>query len=157
MEQRTKVAAEEGRQDLLITRTFEVPVALLFRGYTDADIVAQWMGTRVLKLESHPHGSYRFETTDPRGGKHYFNGTIHTCDPDSLIVRTFEMEGTPFEPQLEFLEFEALSGNSSKLSIHIIYRSAALRDQMLQLPFRQGISMAHDRLETIIKNLNKTV
>ncbi len=63
------------------------------------------------------------------------------------------MENAPFGVQLEVLEFEKLTDDTSKLNIHAIYESAALRDQMLQLPFAQGINMAHDRLQDIVGKL----
>jgi hypothetical protein len=63
------------------------------------------------------------------------------------------MENTPFDVQLEFLEFEKQTNDTSKLSMHIIFKSVALRDQMLQLPFAQGINMAHNRLQAIANKL----
>jgi len=37
--------------------------------------------------------------------------------------------------------------------MHIVYKSAALRDQLLKLPFAHGINMAHNRLEEIVSHL----
>lgn len=152
MERKTKVHAEPGRQELVITREFDLPVSLLFKAYEEAGLVEQWMGTRVVKLDCRKHGSYLFETTDPKGNKHLFSGTIHEFVPGQKITRTFEMEGTPFDVQLEFLEFESLGDDASKLTMHVVYRSAALRDQLLQMPFEWGINMAHDRLQQIMTN-----
>jgi uncharacterized protein YndB with AHSA1/START domain len=153
MEPKTKINAEAGRQDLLITREFELPLELLFKAYAEPEFLEQWMGTKVLKLENKKHGGYQFETTDPKGNKHGFNGVIHEFSPDRRITRTFEMENTPFGVQLEFLEFEKLTDNTSKLTMHIVYRSAAHRDQVLRLPFAQGINMAHNRLQDIASKL----
>ena len=153
MERKTKIDAEDGKQDLVITREFDLPLELLFKAYAEPKIVEQWMSTKVLKLENKKHGSWQFETTDPKGNKHGFNGTIHEFVPDRKITRTFEMENTPFPVQLEFLEFEKLTDDTSKLTMQIVYRSVAHRDQMLKLPFAQGINMAHNRLEEIVKNL----
>lgn len=150
---KTKIDAADGKQELLVTREFDLPVELLFQAYTDAGIIEQWMGTKVLKLESRRHGSYQFETTDPHGNKHRFNGTIHEFIPDRKITRTFEMENTPFPVQLEFLEFEALDNDRSKLTIQMVYKSVEHRDQMLKLPFAQGINMAHNRLQEVVKGL----
>lgn len=108
------------------------------------------MGTRVQKLESYRHGSYRFETTDPRGKVHGFNGTIHEFVKEEKITRTFEMESAPFGVQLEFLEFVKLTEDTSRLNIHVVYRSVDVRDQVLKLPFIQGINMAHNRMEEIL-------
>ncbi len=153
MEQKTKINAEDGKQELTITREFDLPVDLLFKAYTDAGILEQWMGTKVLKLESKKHGSYQFETTDAKGNKYGFNGVIHEFVPNRKIIRTFEMENTPFGVQLEVYEFEQLTDNSSKLNMHVIYESVAQRDQVLQLPFAQGINMAHNRIQDIAGKL----
>jgi uncharacterized protein YndB with AHSA1/START domain len=111
------------------------------------------MGTKVLKLESKKHGSYQFETTDPKGNKYGFNGVIHEFIPNRKITRTFEMDNTPFGVQLEFLGFEKLTDDTSKLNMHVIYESVAQRDQVLQLPFAQGINMAHNRIQQILNTL----
>ncbi|MBV6643217.1 MAG: SRPBCC domain-containing protein [Cyclobacteriaceae bacterium] len=153
MEMKTKVHVEEGRQELLITRDFDLSVGLLFKAYEDPKIVEQWMDTKVVKLENKKHGSWQFITTDPMGNKHGFNGTIHEFIPNQKIIRTFEMENADFGPQLEFLEFEPLTDETSRLSMHVIYRSVKIRDQILKLPFRQGVNMAHNRLEEIVKQL----
>ncbi len=153
MEQKTKINAEDGKQELVITREFDLPLELLFKAYQEAEFVEQWMGTKVLKLESKRHGSYQFETTDPKGNKHRFNGVIHEFIPNRKITRTFEMENTPFGVQLEVYEFEKLTEDTSKLNMHVIYESVAVRDQMLKLPFAQGINMAHNRIENIMGKL----
>lgn len=150
MERKTKINAEDGKQELVITREFDLPLELLFTAYAEADIVEQWMGTKVLKLESKKHGSYQFETSDGKGNKYGFHGTIHEFSSNSKIVRTFEMENTPFGVQLEIYEFEQLTDDTSKLTMHVIYESVAQRDQVLKLPFAQGINMAHNRIQDIL-------
>ena len=155
MELKTKISAEDGKQDLVITREFEIPLELLFTAFIEPEIVEQWMGTKVLKLESTRHGSYQFETTDPMGNKHRFNGTIHEYEPDHKITRTFEMENTSYPVQLEFLTFEQLTNNTSKLTMHIVYKSVTDRNNMLKLPFAQGINMAHNRLQEVINKIKK--
>lgn len=157
MERKTQIHAEDGKQEVLITREFDLPLELLFKAYIEPECVEQWMGTKVLKLENKPHGGYQFETTDPKGNKHRFNGVIHEYLPDKKITRTFEMENTPFPVQLEFLEFEALSDDTSKLSMQIVYKSLEHRDEMLKLPFAQGINMAHNRLQDVMKQINHTL
>ena len=159
MERKTKIQAEDGKQDLLITREFDLPLDLLFRAYVEPEIVGEVMSneytkTKVLKLESKKHGSYQLETTDPQG-KVVFraNGTIHEFSPEKKITRTFEMENTPFGVQLEVYEFEKIDDDTSKLKMHVIYESVAQRDEVLKLPFAQGINMAHNRLQEILSKL----
>ncbi|GGH08907.1 SRPBCC domain-containing protein [Pedobacter zeae] len=154
MEQKTKIDAENGKQEIVITREFDLPVELLFKAYVEPEIVAQWMGTRVLKLENKKHGSYAFETSDNKGNVAFVaSGVIHEFVPGEKITRTFEMENTPFAAQLEFLTFEKIGDESSKLTMHVIYKSVGVRDQILSLPFAQGINMAHNRLQHIVSQL----
>ncbi|MBP1224532.1 SRPBCC domain-containing protein [Flavobacterium sp. 1355] len=154
MERKTKLNAEENQHDILITREFELPLELLFKAYEEPEIVAQWMGTKVLKLENKKHGGWQFETSDPNGNVVFrANGVIHDFVSNEKITRTFEMENSPFPAQLEFLEFEKITEDTSRLKMHIVYKSVELRNEMLKLPFAQGINMAHNRLEEIVKNL----
>ncbi|MES2809699.1 MAG: SRPBCC domain-containing protein [Bacteroidota bacterium] len=153
MERKTTVEAENGRQDLTITREFDLPVELLFRAYVEPEIIEQWMNTKVLKLESKQYGSYRIETKGPDSNVAFrANGAIHQFSPDQRIVRTFEMEGMPFGIQLEFYEFEALTNDTSKLTMHVIYETNDKRDQVLKMPFAYGINMAHNRIQEILSN-----
>ncbi|MFD0940683.1 SRPBCC domain-containing protein [Pedobacter boryungensis] len=153
MERKTKVNAEDNTQELQIVREFDLPLELLFKAYAEPEIVEQWMGTKVLKLENKNHGGYQFETTDPKGNKHRFNGVIHEFVSNEKITRTFEMENTPFDVQLEFLTFEKLTEDTSKLTMHVLYKSTEVRNQILALPFAQGINMAHNRIQDIVSKL----
>jgi hypothetical protein len=63
------------------------------------------------------------------------------------------MENSAFPVQLEFIEFEPLTDDTSQLTIHTIFKSVAVRDQLLQLPFEYGLNMAHNRLQEILKQI----
>src|ERR1700733_5234302 len=154
MERKTKVHAEEGKQDIIITREFDLPVELLFTAHVDPAIVEQWMGSKVLKMESKKHGSYQLQKTDEKGTVLFgANGVIHELIPNRAIIRTFEMENTTFGVQLENYAFEPLTHDTSRLTIHTIYESVVQRDQVLKLPFARGINFAHNRLQDIVRQL----
>ena len=156
MEQKTKINAEEGKQDIVITREFDLPVELLFRAHAEPGIIEQWMSNphttaKVLKFEGKKHGSYQLESTDAQGNVVFrSNGVIHEFIPDRKITRTFELENASFGVQLEVYEFEQLTNDTSKLNMHVIYESGAQRDQLLKLPFAQGLNMAHNRMQEIL-------
>jgi len=159
MEQKTKINAEDGKQELFITREFDLPVELLFKAYVEPDIIEQVMTNpyataKLLKFEGKKHGSYQIQSTDAQG-KVVFkaNGVIHELIPNKKITRTFEMENAPLGVQLEVYEFEKLTDHTSKLTTHIIYESGALRDHVLKMPFAQGLGMAHDRMQEIMNKL----
>lgn len=153
MEEKTKVHAEDGKQELTITREFDLPVELVFKAYSEAELFEQWMGTKVLKLESKKHGSYAFETSYEGNVVFKANGVIHEFVENEKITRTFEMENTPFPVQLEYLEFEKLTDTTSRLTMQLVFKSTEFRDQLLKMPFAQGINMAHNRLQEIVSSL----
>jgi uncharacterized protein YndB with AHSA1/START domain len=159
MERKTSVHAEDGKQELVITREFDLPLELLFKAYVEPDLIAQWMGTNVLKLDSKKHGSYQFETTDAQGNTYGFHGVIHECSPNQQITRTFEMGNASastaqFGVQLELLTFEKLTDNTSKLTMHIVYESVVNRDKVLKMGMTQGINRAHNRLQNIVQTVS---
>lgn len=151
MTTKTTVDAKPGKHDIFITREFDLPLELLFRAFVEPELVAQVMQTKVLKLESKKHGSYQFETSDPKGNLAFrANGVIHEFEPNRKIIKTFEMENSPFGVQLEIYVFEQLTNATSKLNMHVIYESVGQRDQLLKLPFAFGLNMAHNRLEELM-------
>src|SRR6201989_2892274 len=101
MESKTNIHAEDGKQELMITRDFDLPVELLFKAYAEPELVEQWMGTKVLKMDTQPHVGYAFETRGAYGKVAFSaNGTIHEFVPGQKIVRTFEMDNAGFPAQL---------------------------------------------------------
>ena len=154
MERKTKIHADDGKHDLLITREFDRPVELLFKAHTDPDILEQWMGSKALKLEARKFGCWQLEKKDDQGHVLFgAQGIFHEFIQNQKITRTFEMLNAPFDVQLEFFEFQKLTAETSRLTMQIVYRTVELRDQMLKLPFAQGLSMAHDRLQEVAKSL----
>lgn len=150
MELKTKLQAPENTQEIIITRTFDLPVDLLFKAYSEAEFFEQWMNTKVIKFNIQNHGNYHFQTSHNNQIVFAAHGTIHEVIINKNITRTFEMENTPFPPQMEYLEFESLSSETSQLNMLIIYKSINVRNEMLKLPFAQGLNMAHNRLQEIL-------
>ena len=154
MEQKTQIKVEEDKQELFITRELDLPVELVFEAHCDPELISQWMGNQVISLENKRFGAYHFEVKDAHGNIILTSvGVIHDFVPNQKITRTFQMINTPFPVQLEFLEFEKLTDNTSKLNMQVIYKSVADRAAILKMPFAYGINMAHNRLEETMKNL----
>jgi len=158
MERKTNVTAQDGKQEILIDRIFDLPLNLLFLAYTKSELVEQWMGNKVVKWDHKDHGSYQMEKVDENGNVLFrANGTIHKSTENQLIIRTFEMENAAYPVQLEFLEFESIDDDTSKLSMKIVFKSVEDRDAMLKLPFAQGIHLAHNRIQQIISDLSSNL
>jgi uncharacterized protein YndB with AHSA1/START domain len=161
VERKTKVHAQDGRADFVITREFDLPIELLFRAHADPDLFVQWMShewgtTHALKWEFVQHGGWHFHTIDAEGKVLFAaSGTFHGLIENQKIIRTFEMDPSTFDVQLEFLEFDRLDADTSRLTMQSVFRSIELRDQLLKLPFEFGLNMAHNRLQQVIQNTNE--
>ncbi len=160
MTNKTQIVAEAGKQELFIYREFEAPRELVFKAFSDPDLLMQWMGPKEMdtiidKLENHSHGSWRFTHKDPNGNNYSFNGVIHeVCEPER-VIRTFEFEGMPNRGHvsLEFLTLENLQENRCKMTIQVIYKSVADRDGHIQSGMERGVVDSHERLDVLLKSI----
>ena len=72
MKNQTKVTAEKGVQELFIHREFEAPRELVFKAFSDPELITQWLGScdmtmRIDHFDSRTGGSYRFIHSNPTG------------------------------------------------------------------------------------------
>jgi uncharacterized protein YndB with AHSA1/START domain len=139
MAKRTTITAEPGKLDVFVTREFEAPRELVFKAYTDRDLIEQWLGPRQLKMtiqkfESKDGGTYRYTHQDEEGNKYVFRGVNHEVLSPERIICTFEFEGLPERGHvaLQTARFEALPGGRTRVTSQSVYQSVADRDGMLR-------------------------
>lgn len=153
----TQIIAEPGTQQIVITREFAAPRALLFRAYTDPELIVQWLGPRALTTTVDHHdardgGAWRFIHRDADGNEYAFHGVYHgTPSPDG-IVRTFEFEGMPGHVSLETATFEE-RGGKTLVRLNSIFQSVEDRDGMVQSGMEQGVNEGMERLDELLARL----
>lgn len=154
----TEIKAEPGKQELFITREFEAPRELVFRAFTDPELIVRWLGPRELKMridqfDCRSGGAYRYIHTDPAGNDYGFHGVIHDVTAPERIIQTFEFEGLPESGHvtLETTRFEALPGNRTKVTVQSVFQSVTDRDGMLQSGMERGVNASHWRLDELFE------
>jgi uncharacterized protein YndB with AHSA1/START domain len=160
LKNKTTIAAQPGRQEIFITREFEAPRELVFKAFTEPELVIQWLGPyelkmRIEKFEARPGGSYRYIHTDPAGNDYGFHGVCHECTAPERIIQTFEFEGLPEKGHvvLETARFEPLPNDRTRVTIQSLFQSVADRDGMLQSGMERGVNDSHERLEELLANI----
>lgn len=156
----TTFDVQPGQLSVGCTREFEAPVDLLFRVYTEGDMVSRWMGPRNLKMrmeawDARPGGSWRYVSTDEEGNEFGFHGVFHDVTPNERIIQTFEFEGLP-EPghvALDTALFEALPGNRSRLRMHSVFQTLEDRDGMVGSGMEWGVRESHARMDELFEAL----
>ncbi|NUM80799.1 SRPBCC family protein [bacterium] len=157
---KTVITAEPGKQELFITREFDVPRELVFKALTDPVLYTQWLGpknyTMILeKFEPVSGGSWRYIHKDPNGKTYAFRGVHHDVTAPERIISTFEFEGLPEKGHviLETLKLEVLPGNRTRLRTQSVFQSVADRDGMVQSGMEGGVTDSYNRLEELLFTL----
>jgi len=156
----TKIHAEQGKQEILITREFDAPRELVFKAVTDPNLVSQWWGPRYLstvvdKMDVRPGGQWRFIQRDAEGNEYAFHGVYHEILAPERIIDTFEFDGLPETGHvaMETMKFEELPGGRTRFTTQSVFQSVADRDGALQSGMESGINDTHDRLAELLKKM----
>jgi len=152
----TEFVIEPGRQDIVITRTFDAPRDVVFKAVTDPDLIPKWWGPRryetiVDRAEVRPGGLWRFINRDADGNEYGFKGVYHDVVAPERIVQTFEFEGGPGHVALETLTLEDAAGRT-KCVAQSVYQSVEARDAMVQSGMEEGARETWDRLAELIES-----
>lgn len=156
----TKIKAEPGKQEIIVTRDFDAPRGLVFRAHTEPELQLRWRGPKKFKMkidrfEPKSGGSYRIIHTDEEGNEFAFHGVYHEVTLPVRIIDTFEFEGLP-EPGhviLETLTFKELNDGRTEVTSHMIFPSVIDRDGMLESGMESGVSESYERLDELLENL----
>ena len=155
---KTTIIAEPGKQEMLITREFDAPRELVFKAFTNPELVPQWWGpsylsTNIEKMDVRPGGQWRFVQRDAEGNEYSFHGVYHEVLAPERIIDTFEFEGLPETGHvaLETMKLEALPGGRTRLTTQSVFQSVADRDATLQSGMESGINDTYNRLEELLE------
>ncbi|MCO6008238.1 SRPBCC family protein [Actinoallomurus purpureus] len=154
---KTQITAEPGIPQVVITREFEAPRDLVFRAYTDPELIVRWLGPRELTTRFDHHeprdgGRWRYVSTDPAGNEHGFHGVFHGTPSMDGIVQTFEYEGVPGHVALETVTFEEAGGRTLVRSVSS-FQSVEDRDGMVASGMESGVRTSDERLEELLVEL----
>ncbi|HEV2118796.1 MAG TPA: SRPBCC family protein [Candidatus Bathyarchaeia archaeon] len=154
----TKIVAEPGKQEVIITREFDAPRELVFKAHVDPRLYVQWLGPREVtmrldKFEPKTGGMWRYVSKDPSGTEFWFRGVNHEVTAPERIISTFEYEGLPEKGHvvLQTTKFESLPSGRSRITAQALFQSLADRDGMLQSGMERGVNDSMERLEELLK------
>jgi uncharacterized protein YndB with AHSA1/START domain len=142
-------------REIVMTRAFDAPRDLVFKAYTDPNVVPQWWGQRdsttiVDKMDVRPGGLWRFVQQAPDGSELGFRGEYREIVPPERLVYTFEFEGMPGHILVETITFEEQDGTTTLTSTSV-FDSVEDRDGMLSSGMEEGAAESLDRLEEYLE------
>jgi uncharacterized protein YndB with AHSA1/START domain len=128
-----------GDRQIVITRLFDAPRALVFEAWTKAEHVRHWwdpsgVPLAVCEIDLRPNGAFRWVNRAPDGGEGpSFSGIYRDIDPPGRLVF-----GSPFNPEQVSTLLFAEEGKKTKLTITIQCATPQERDALLQMRVDAG-------------------
>ena len=136
-------------REIVLTRVFHAPRAVVFDAWTRPERVAQWWDPSRRPLASceidlRPDGDFRFVPQGPDGEKYAFAGRYREITPpDRLVFVTLESPVIP--SSIGTIVFEEADGTTT-LTLTIECASQAHRDALLAMRVDAGTAQTLDNL-----------
>jgi uncharacterized protein YndB with AHSA1/START domain len=146
---------EPGKQDIVMKREFDAPREVVFRAYTDPDLIPNWWGPRsvetiVDRMEVKTGGVWRYYHRDPNGDTYGFWGVYHEVAAPHRLVSTFEFEGAPGSVVLDVATFDEVDGRTM-LVTRSVCESVEVRDEAVKSGMESGAKETFDRLAELVE------
>jgi len=154
---KTQITAASGMPQIIITCEFDAPRELVFRAYTEPELLAQWLGPRDLAMtvdryDARDGGRWRYVHTDPQGNSYGFHGVFHGDPSLETIVQTFEFEGAPGHVKLDTTTLEQ-RGPTTHVRTVSAFQSVEDRDAMVASGMERGVVDSGERLADLLAKL----
>ncbi len=145
---------------ILITREFAAPRALVWRAYTEPELIARWWtGERgdivSVDVDLRVGGRWRYVMTANGGFEVAFHGEFREVDAPARLVRTEVYEGMPDAEALEDTTLTATGGRTT-LAVLVTHSCRAHRDAHIDSGMEDGLQEALDKLEAVATDLAGT-
>ena len=144
-------------REITITRIFDAPRALVFKAWTDANMLAQWWGPKGFtnprcEIDVRVGGAIRIDMRAPDGAVYPMGGEFREIvAPERLVFsnNALDAAGNPIIEGLTTVTFAEESGKT-KLTLHT--RGAAVAE--IAVKYLQGMefgwTMSIDKLEALL-------
>ena len=144
-------------EQILITREFDAPKDLVWRAWTEPELVGGWWsGNRgevtVAEVDLRVGGTWRYVMVTDDGFEAAFHGEYREIVPNERIVATEVYEGMPEEEALNTVTFAEADGRTT-LTMLVQHASKEARDAHLASGMEAGMREAMDLLEGVANAL----
>ena len=156
----TAVVSTPADDQILITREFDAPRRLVYRAYTEPDLVRRWWPgrrgeMRVCEIDLRVGGRWRYAMVAQGGFDVAFHGEYREIVPGEKVVFTeiFELpDGTLSPATLNTATFVERDGRTT-LELLTEAPSREVRDTILASGMESGVQEGLDLLEALARSL----
>ncbi len=149
-------------REVKVTRSFRAPRALVYRAYTEPQLVKRWLPgvpgwtMPVCEMDVRVGGSYRWRWRSDEGNQEFgFSGTFREVQPASRLVHSEAYEpGTvggsyPGEPAIVTVSFTEEAGVTTVTTL-IDFGSKEARDAAVATGMTDGMEQSYQVLDSLL-------
>jgi uncharacterized protein YndB with AHSA1/START domain len=151
-----QLVAEPGIPSVTIEREVAAPRDLVFRCFTEPELLKQWLGPRkyemrVDELDVRHGGTWSYVHIDPETGAEYaFRGVFHGAPSPDQFVQTFEFLGAPGHVSMDTLQLVDRGDGRTLVRTISLFQSVEARDAMIEHGMEYGLKEGYERLDELV-------
>lgn len=135
--------------ELIITRTFDAPRALVWAAFTEPRHFVHWQPSHatmpVCEMDLRPGGVWRYVYRLTNGQEHTATGIYAHVDPPRSFVQVQERDGEESRMTMSFAE----ENGRTTVTVANVYASVAAREQALKYA-KFGAASSYERLDAYL-------
>ena len=149
--------APQGEREIVITRSFDAPRAIVYQALTNPEQVKNWWGPRQYGAvsasgEFRAGGRYRYAQNGP-SGEVAFSGEIREASPERMVY-TEEFEAMPGHGAVTTVTLDERGGRTY-LSLRSVYQSKDDRDAVIASGMEWGARLSYLQLDEVVASLER--
>jgi uncharacterized protein YndB with AHSA1/START domain len=142
---------------ILITREFDAPRHLVFRAWTEPDLIRRWWHAnrgeiKSVEVDLRVGGTWRYVMVADGDVEVAFHGEFLEIVPDERVVHTEVYEAMPDGQAVETVEFNEVDGRTL-VTMLVQLQKKEHRDAYIESGMEDGLQDALDMLEEVAISL----
>ena len=149
----------ESEREITITRVYDAPARLLFEAYSKPEHIKQWFGPKgwpvtLCEMDFRTGGRFRFAMTGPSGKQNTpFGGEYLEIVANRKIVYDNGFETKGAGRMVVTVTYDEIGGGKTRLTIHTVFESIAMRNSHVSRGFEQGTNSGLDQLGDLVAEM----
>jgi uncharacterized protein YndB with AHSA1/START domain len=149
-----------GDREIVITRTFNASRELVFKAFTQPELLRQWMlgppgwTMPVCEIDLRVGGGFRYVWQGSDGIQMGMSGVYREIIVPERVVATEKFDEPWYPGEAVGTLVLTEQGGVTMLHQTIVYESRAARDMVLKSPMELGVTAGYNRLDEILQSKN---
>jgi len=146
-------------EQIMVVREFDAPRELVFRAWTEPDLVRRWWHAnrgeiRSIEIDLRVGGRWRYVMVTPDGQEVAFHGVYREVVPGERLVATEVYEGMPDAEAVTTVTFDEQDGRTTA-TLLVQHARKKHRDAHVASGMEDGLQDALDLLEQVAQSLER--